>query len=246
MQIHRSSYRYGSQNPVDEKYERVVSLSRKYPYWGYLKIYDIRRGEDIAIGRERVGLIRRREGLQVPVKRCKRRILGTTMQWVKQARYPNHGWSYAFVFDNKRDGRTIKCLTVVDEFSRRGLPIAIARSFTVRDVIRHLEGLFRCCGKPLCLRSVNGTEMIAQCVRDWLAEQYAETHYIAPVSPWEKAYNESFNSIYLTTCLDRWLFETMQETKDVTNAWLKEYNEVQPHGSLGGASPMQFLAQRNQ
>jgi len=244
MQLHRSTYRYGTQNPVDDAYERVVALSREYPYWGYRKIYNLLRGESVTISRERVRLTRRREGLQVPRKRHKRRVLGTTTQWVKRAHYPNHVWSYDFVFDNTQDGRTLKCLTVVDEFSRRALPIAIARSLTAQDVIRHLEKLFERYGRPLCLRSDNGTEMVSTSVQSWLCNQHVDTHYIAPGSPWENAYNESFNSIYRTTCLDRWLFESMQEARAITDAWLEEYNEVRPHGSLRGLSPMQFLAQR--
>lgn len=246
MQMHRSSYRYGSRNPVDETYQRVVALSRKYPYWGYRKIHPLLRREGVAINRERVRLIRRREGLQVPRKRVKRRVLGKTTQWVKQAHYPNHVWSYDFVFDNTDDARTLKCLTVVDEFSRRGLPIAIARSLTSDDVIRHLDWLFRCFGRPACLRSDNGPELIANSVQEWLAKQHVDTHYITPGSPWENAYNESFNSIYRTTCLDRWLFESMAEARAVAAAWLDEYNRIRPHGSLGGLSPLQFLALRDQ
>jgi hypothetical protein len=120
MQMNRSSYRYvGGRELVDEAYRRVVSLSQQYPYWGYRKIYDLLRGE-VAISRERVRLLRRREGLQVVRKRRKRRLLGTTTQWVNRACFPNHVWSYDFVFDQTEDARQLKCLTVVDEFTRQG------------------------------------------------------------------------------------------------------------------------------
>ena len=112
--MNRSSYRYvGSKDFVDEGYRRVVSLSQQYPYWGYRKIYDLLRGEDVAISRERVRLIRRREGLQVVRKRRKRKLLGMTTQWVNQAHYPNHVWSYDFVFDRTEDARQLKCMTVL-------------------------------------------------------------------------------------------------------------------------------------
>jgi len=97
MQMNRSSYRYVGRNEYeDERYRRVVSLSQQYPYWGYRKIYNLLRGEELAISRERVRLIRRREGLQVVRKRRKRKLLGTTTQWVNRARFPNHVWSYDF------------------------------------------------------------------------------------------------------------------------------------------------------
>jgi putative transposase len=241
MQMNRSSYRYvGGQELMDERYRRVVSLSQQYPYWGYRKIYDLLRGE-VAISRERVRLIRRREGLQVVRKRRKRRLLGTTTQWVHRACFPNHVWSYDFVFDQTEDARPLKCLTVVDEFTRQGLAICIARSLTAGDVIRILDELFHEHGRPACLRSDNGPELVAAAVQKWLKAKHVDTHYIDPGSPWQNAYNESFNSIFRTTCLDRWLFSSMTEARVVTASWLDEYNTVRPHGSLGGLTPEQFL-----
>jgi len=241
MQMNRSSYRYvGSQELVDERYRRVVKLSQQYPYWGYRKIYDLLRGE-VAISRERVRLIRRREGLQVVRKRRKRRLLGTTTQWVHRACFPNHVWSYDFVFDQTEDARQLKCLTVVDEFTRQGLTIRIGRSLTAGDVIRILDELFHEHGRPACLRSDNGPELVAAAVQKWLKDKHVDTHYIDPGSPWQNAYNESFNSIFRTTCLDRWLFSSMTEARVVTDYWLNEYNTVRPHGSLGGLTPEQFL-----
>ena len=124
MQMNRSSYRYtGKREPMDERYRRVVSLSQQYSYWGYRKIYDLMKAQGIAMSRERVRLIRRREGLQVVTKRRKRKVLGMTTQWVRRACYPNHVWGYDFVYDQTEDGRQLKCLTVVDEFTRKGLTI---------------------------------------------------------------------------------------------------------------------------
>lgn len=241
MQMNRSSYRYvGSRELVDEGYTRVVSLSRAYPYWGYRKIYGLLRGE-LPISRERVRLIRRREGLQVVRKRRKCKLLGTTTQWVHRACFPNHVWSYDFVFDQTEDGRQLKCLTVVDEFTRQGLAVRTGRSLTAGDVTRILDELFRQHGRPVCLRSDNGPELVAKSVQRWLQDRQVDTHYIDPGSPWQNAYNESFNSIFRTTCLDRWLFSSMTEARVVIDHWLDEYNTVRPHGSLGGLTPEQFL-----
>ena len=242
MQMNRSSYRYvGQQEFVDARYRRVVNLSQQYPYWGYRKIYELMKDEGIRISRERVRLIRRREGLQVVRKRRKRKLLGTTTQWVNRARFPNHVWSYDFVFDRTEDARQLKCLTVVDEFTRQGFDITVGRSLTANDVIRVLEELFRVYGRPACLRSDNGPEMVAAAVQKWLKEKHVDTHYIDPGSPWQNAYNESFNSIFRITCLDRWLFGSMTEARVVIRQWLEEYNTIRPHGSLGGMNPEQFL-----
>jgi transposase InsO family protein len=243
MQMNRSSYRYvGQKELVDAAYREVLRLSECYPYFGYRKIYDLMRGS-WAISRERVRLIRRREGLQVVRKRRKRKVLGMTTQWVRRAEYPNHVCSYDFVFDQTEDGRQLKCLTVVDEFARQGLAIRIGRSLTASDITRILEELFREHGRPVCIRSDNGPELVSRHVQNWLKAKHVDTHYIDPGSPWQNAYNESFNSIFRTTCLDRCLFSSLTEASVIIESWLDEYNTVRPHGSLGGITPEQFLNQ---
>lgn len=244
MGMHRSSYRYGgSREIVDEVHRLVVKLSGKYLYWGYRKIYQLLRATHDGVSRERVRLIRRREGLQVVRKRRKRKVLGHSTQWVNQARYPGHVWAYDFVYDQSEDGRQLKCLTVIDEFTRQGLTIRVARSLTASDVIRVLDELFAEHGHPVCLRSDNGPELVSTKVQQWLKERHVKTHYIDPGSPWQNSYNESFNSIFRTTCLDRWLFSSLTEARVVINQWLNEYNTIRPHGSLAGCSPNQFLCQ---
>ena len=241
MQLNRSSYRYaGAADLVDQTYREVIRLSERYPYFGYRKIYDLMR-DNWAISRERVRQIRRREGLQVIRKRRKCKVLGMSTQWVHRAQYPNHVWSYDFVHDQTEDGRQLKCLTVVDEFTRQGLAIRVARSLTARDVTRILDELFYEHGRPVCIRSDNGPELVATHVQNWLKDKRVNTHYIEPGSPWQNAYNESFNSIFRTTCLDRCLFGSMTEARVIIEHWLNEYNTVRPHGSLGGLNPEQFL-----
>ena len=244
VSIHRSSYRHqGTRLAVDHAYRQVVKLSERYPYWGYRKIYDLIDRDEYPVGRERVRLIRRREGLQVVNKVKKKKVLGASTQWVQRAEYPNHVWSYDFVHDQTIDARKLKCLTVVDEFTRHGLTIDVGRSLTAGDVIRSLERLFQLHGRPACLRSDNGPELVSIAVQKWLKDNHVDTHYIDPGSPWQNAYSESFNSIFRTTCLDRWLFSSLTEARVVINQWLEEYNTVRPHGSLGGMNPEQFLQQ---
>jgi putative transposase len=245
MQLNRSSYRYeGKQEERDSRYQRVIKLSGLYPYWGYRKIYELMRSEKQPISRERVRLIRRKEGLQVLKKRRKRKALGQSTQWVNKAQFPGHVWSYDFVFDQTQDARQVKSLTVVDEFTREALTIEVARSLTAGDVIRVLDRLFKKYGRPLCIRSDNGPELVASKVQQWLKEKHVNTHYITPGSPWENAYVESFNSIYRTTCLDRWLFASLAEARVIINQWREEYNTVRPHGSLDGKTPSEFKRQR--
>lgn len=240
--MNRSSYRYvGKREEMDERYQRVVRLSHRYSYWGYRKIFALMKAQGIQISRERVRRIRRREGLQVVRKRNKCKVLGTTTQWVHRACYPNHVWSYDFVYDQTEDGRQLKCLTMVDEFTRQGLGIEVGRSLTAYNVTRILKSLFRTHGHPVCIRSDNGPELVSKAVQQWLKDEHVDTHYIEPGSPWQNAYNESFNSVFRITCLDRWLFTSLTEARVVINQWLEEYNTVRPHGSLDGMTPEQFL-----
>jgi transposase InsO family protein len=228
--------RYGSTS-----YQRVVALSQRYDYWGYRKIYDLLREQAGTPGREGVRLIRRREGLLVPKQRPKRRLRGDTTLNVAVAAYPNHVWSYDFVFDVTEDGRTMKCLTVVDEYTRVGLGIVCRRSYTARDVEATLAWLIDRWGKPASIRSDNGGEFLARRVKIWLQENCVGTHYIDPGSPWQNPFNESFNSVFRITCLNRYSFRNLTEARAVIKTWLDEYNAIRPHGSLGGSSPIQFL-----
>ncbi len=240
--MHRSSYRHqGKGLAVDATYEEVVRLSRAYPVWGYRKIYDLMDRAVYPVGRERVRLIRRREGLQIVRKPRKRRRLGQSTDQAREAQHPNHVWCYDFVFDQAEDARSLKFLTVVDEFTRNGLAVHCGVSLTSTDVIQVLTQLVERYGPPGCIRSDNGPEFVSASVKRWLEARSVGTHFIEPGSPWQNGYCESFNSILRTTCLDRWLFESVTEARAVTEQWLEEYNTVRPHGSLGGRTPAQFI-----
>lgn len=242
ISLHRSSYRYcGKRQSVDDTHIEIVRLSQQYPYWGYRKIYDLLDRTRFPAGREGVRLTRRREGLQVVAKRRKRRVLGLSTQWVHRATRPNHVWCYDFVHDQTIDGRSLRCLTIVDEFTRENLATPCGRSMTAPDVIRALEKLIKLHGRPKCIRSDNGPEFIAQQLKDWLKKEAIGTHYIDPGSPWQNGYAESFNSIFRATCLDRWAFESVFEARAVIAQWRDEYNNIRPHGSLSGRSPAQFI-----
>jgi putative transposase len=158
-------------------------------------------------------------------------------------RHPNHVWSYDFVHDETTDGRRLKCLTVLDEYTREGLTIHCARSITAGDVVQVLQELFAQRGAPVYIKSDNGPEFIAQRVTTWLHVQHVDTHFIDPGSPWQNGHNESFNGIFRDGCLDRWLFTSVHEARRIITNWLKEYNDERPHGALNGLTPQAFAAQ---
>jgi transposase InsO family protein len=205
---------------------RIHALSERYPRFGYRKIFHLLKAAGTRVSRERVRLMRKQEGLQVVPKRRKRRPLGTSTAMPTRAEYPNHVWSYDFLHDETSDGRQLKCLTLLDEYTREGLAIYCARSITASDVVRVLEELFSQRGAPACLKSDNGPELMAKQVTAWLKECGVKTHFIDPGSPWQNGHNESFNGVFRDGCLDRWAFYSVAEARRVIAQWLDEYKYV--------------------
>ena len=151
--------------------------------------------------------------------------------------FPNHVWSYDFVEDRTHDGRKYRMLNVLDEFSRECLAIRVSRRLNSIDVIDVLTDLFLLHGIPGHIRSDNGPEFVAIAVRNWIAAVGAQTAYIAPGSPWENGYCESFNGKLRDELLDGEIFYSLKEAKTVLEAWRRHYNTIRPHSALGYRPP---------
>lgn len=228
-------------NRDQELREEIHRLSFHYPRFGYRKIYHKLKDSAWRVGRERVRLIRKQEGLQVIKKQKKKRLLGKSTTKLSKANYANHVWSYDLVSDQTACGRRIRCLTVIDEYTRYGLAIYTSRSITSGHVKRVLQDLFEKWGPPACIKSDNGPEFVAKEIQGWLKKAKVKTRYIDPGSPWQNGHNESFNAVFRDGCLDRWLFYSVQEARRVINAWLDEYNIERPHGALAGVPPARYV-----
>lgn len=189
---------------------------------------------------KRVERIWRREGLKVPARQHKRGRLwladGSCVRLRPQ--YRGHVWAYDFVEDHTQDGRKIRMLTVIDEFSRECLAIAVERRQNSRSVLDALAELFLEHGPPQHIRSDNGPEFIAKAVREWLGRIGVMTLYIEPGSPWENGYNESFNGKLRDELLRGEVFSTLKEAQILIEAWRHHYNTIRPHSSLGYKPPV--------
>lgn len=148
--------------------------------------------------------------------------------------------------DATGDGRRLKMLPTVDEFSRECLGVEVARHLTAQDVINTLDELFKEHGAPRHLRSDNGPEFVAHAVKDWLAKSGVATLYIEPGAPWQNAYSESFNSRFRDELLDREIFTTLAEAKVLVEEYRREYNAERPHSSLGYQTPAAFVVAQTQ
>ena len=222
---------------------RIQALSARYPRFGYRKINTLLKRDHWGVSRETVRRLRQREGLQVVKRIRKKRPVGVSTTAPTRAAYPNHVWSYAFVHDETTDGRRLKCLTVLDEYTREGVTIPCARSITAADVVHVLQRLCAQRGAPGYVKSDNGPEFIAQQVTTWLRTHHVDTHFIDPGSPWQNGHNESFNGVFRDGCLNRWLFASVQEARRIITHWREEYNHERPHGALDGLTPYAFAAQ---
>lgn len=159
-----------------------------------------------------------------------------------QALYPNHVWTYDFVFDRCANGQKVKLLTVVDEYTRESLAIRAATSIKSNAVVETLSRLVAERGAPLCLRSDNGSEFVARRVKEWLKAKGIQTLYIEPGSPWQNALGESFNGRLRDECLNVEWFGNLREAGAVIESWRRHYNQERPHSSLDYRTPSEFYA----
>jgi putative transposase len=139
--------------------------------------------------------------------------------------------------DRTHDGRAIKMLTVIDEYTRECLAITVNRKLKSMDVIETLADLFIMKGVPAYVRSDNGPEFTAKLVRGWLERLGSNTLFIEPGSPWENGYNESFNGKFRDELLNTEIFHTLKEAKVLIEQWRRHYNTIRPHSSLNYRPP---------
>jgi transposase InsO family protein len=227
-------------NPEDKKIrERIVTVAAEFGRYGYRQIAAILRMEGWQVNVKRVYRIWRQEGLKVPKKQPKRARLwladGSTVRLRPER--PNHVWTYDFVMDRTRDGRPLKLLTILDEFTRECLAIVVKRRMTSEDVIDILAELFVLRGPPEFIRSDNGPEFIADALRAWLKSLDVSPLFIQPGSPWENGYIESFNGRLRDEFLNGEIFYTLLEAQVLIERWRRYYNTKRPHSALGYRPP---------
>ena len=140
------------------------------------------------------------------------------------------------------DGRPLRILTVVDEFTRVALAVRVERTFPARDVIEVIADLMLAHGVPEHIRSDNGPEFTANAIRQWLSGNSVKTVYIKPGAPWENAYAESFISKLRDELLEREIFYTLEEARVMLERFRIDYNSVRPHSALGYLSPLEAIA----
>jgi len=245
---HRSTQRYEPEVASDDQAlrERLRGISRVHPRWGYRRAHAqlLLEGYDHH-NRKRTQRIWREEGLRVPSKARKRRRVGasTAAAGRLSAERPNHVWALDFQHDATTDGRELKFLNVVDEFTREALAIECARSIDADETVAILKRLVTERGHaPANLRSDNGPELTARVLAEWCQSGLTKTAYIDPGAPWQNAWVESFNARLRDELLDVEEFSTLAEAQILAADYRDDYNTNHPHSALGMMAPSRFAA----
>ncbi|WOI35505.1 IS3 family transposase (plasmid) [Tritonibacter scottomollicae] len=238
---HRSTQRKVPCGRPDEARltEDIIALAEEYGRYGYRMITGMLNNSGWHVNHKRVERIWRQEGLKVPQKQPKKGRLwlndGSCVRLRPER--PNHVWSYDFVQDRTHDGRVFRTLNIIDEFTKEALVIKVKRKLNSVDVVDALTDLFILRGPPEYIRSDNGAEFIAKKVRAWIGAVGAKTAFIAPGSPWENGYCESFNARFRDELLNGEVFTTLREAQILIERWRRHYNTVRPHSALGYRPP---------
>jgi putative transposase len=250
LDLARSGLRYA---PVlrDEQAalaRRIEELAGAHPRFGYRRIWALLDREGWTVNKKAVRRLDRELGLKVAQPRANpkpRRPHGQDQNacHLRPSRGKDDVWTWDFIFDRTSDGRSLKWLSIVDEYTRECLALEARRGMTAEDIGIILAEVAAGRGGPPCrMRSDNGPEFVAQVVQSWLEETGSGTLYVAPGSPWQNGYAESFHSKVRDEFLNREDFESEPQARALGVLWKGEYNSERPHSSLGYQTPAEFAA----
>jgi putative transposase len=243
---HRSTQRHRPEVADEDVVLRGLlrEISGQRPRWGYRRAH-VRLGElGHSVNRKRVQRLWREEGLRVPARRRKRQRLGesTVPADRLRAERPDHVWALDFQFDQTADGRVLKLLNIVDEFTREALAIHVARRIDADQTVAVLDRLASVRGAPAHVRCDNGPELTAHALKDWCRFSRTETAFIEPGAPWQNPYVESFNARVRDELLDVEQFSCLAEAVVVIDDWRRDYNTHRPHSALANRTPRRLCS----
>ena len=246
--LHRSTQRLAPPAVTDEEAELrefLRNFAKVRPRWGWRRAAKQARREGREVSDTRVRRRWREEGLRVPTKRRKKRLTGIGVHVGAMCPIrPNVLWAMDFQFDTLANGRTIKMLNVIDEFTRECLTIEVDHSIDADQVVAVLDRLVAERGvAPVYTRFDNGPEFVAHAVADWCRFNDCDSVFIDPGSPWQNAWIESFNGKFRDELLNGWQFDSLLEARVLIEDWRTDYNWKRPHTAHGDLTPAEFTAQ---
>lgn len=238
--ISRSLFAYRSRRQTPEGLrERIGEIAAVKRRYGYRRVHVLLRREGWKINHKRTHRLYREAGLQVR-KRARKRIVFGERTPLPQADRPNQSWSMDFVADALANGRRIRCLTLVDNFTKECLATVVDISITGLRVARELDHVIAGRSAPGSISVDNGPEFAGRVLDEWAYRKGVCLRFIRPGKPVENAYVESFNGKFRDECLNEHWFASLPEARVLIEAWRREYNLERPHSSLGNATPLEF------
>jgi putative transposase len=234
------TYRYRSRRPDDgELRRRLRELAAERRRFGYRRLLILLRRDGVVVNHKRLFRLYREERLTVRRRGGRKRALGTRAPMtIPQA--PNQRWSLDFASDVLSDGRRLRVLVVVDDFSRECLALVVDSSLTGHRVALELDRIAELRGLPLQIVSDNGTELTSHAILGWQADRGVAWHYIAPGQPMQNGLVESLIGRLRDECLNEHLFRSLPAARRTIELWQVDYNTQRPHTSLNGLTPFAF------
>jgi putative transposase len=234
----RSTVRYRHRRTDDTAIrDRLRQLAAERRRFGYRRLKLLLDREGIHMNHKKLRRLYAEERLQVRRRGGRKRALGTRAP-MTLPQGPNQRWSLDFAADALTDGRRIRILVVVDDFTRECLCLAADTSLSGKRVARELDAIIARRGaRPLLCASDNGTELTSNAILSWCQQSKVDWHYIAPGKPQQNAFAESFIGRLRDECLNETLFTSLRQARVVLATWQRDYNEVRPHSAHGGLPP---------
>jgi len=244
MSLAVSSYHYRPscerpEQPLREALRRHAHTRRR---WGYRRLLVLLRRDGFTDNHKRVHRVYQTEGLQVRQRRRRKQRLARGTERPTAPLAPNERWSLDFVHDRLVNGRTLRLLTIVDDFTRECLWIEADTALSGPRVTRVLDCVAELRGRPASLLTDNGPEFAGLALERWAHEHRVQHRFITPGKPSENAYIESFNGKLRDECLNEHEFLNLTHARDLLESFREDYNHERPHSSLGDLTPAAFAA----
>lgn len=231
---------YESKRDDSEVVKKLDKMAEKLPTRGFDEYYGRIRNEGLKWNRKRVLRVYRMMQLNLRRKR-KRRLPARTKEWLQQPTGINHTWSMDFMSDSLIYGRRFRVLNIMDDYNREALAIEPDFSLPAERVIQTLEEVIFWRGKPMEIRVDNGPEFISNALLQWAEENKIRIKHIQPGKPTQNAYIERFNRFFREDILDAYLFNNLNQVRQLAAEWIDDYNEYHSHKSLNGKSPLEYM-----
>ena len=244
LQVSRTVFHYQAKRKDDEPVrESLLSLAKRNRRWGCDKMSDYLRKEHPEWNHKRIRRIYCDLGLHLKVK-PRKRLPARSPKPLMQPEKRNQSWSLDFMRDSLAGGRPFRTLNILDDFNREVLWIEIDLSLPAERVVRVLEMVASWRGYPIQIRMDNGPELISRILAIWAEQHGVRLVFIQPGKPAQNGYVERFNRTFREDILDAYIFETLEEVREVTGPWMEEYNAIRPHAALHGLTPYEYAAAR--